>query len=365
MNRTFFSLVAGTMLLMALLPGCTVLDTPNKPPIAVFTAEPQSINVGETIHFSANESKDKDGKIKKYSWTFGDGEFALGPYTSHCYKRGGTFSVDLVVKDDDGAVDRANTTVHVNEWPVAEGLAAKDPVKINEEVTFDGSSSIDKDGKIVEYTWNFGDDSPEVDGAKPTHKFNTIGTFNITLTVKDDHGATAEDAFTIEVVKRHFKVTWAESSEMIDSISDYTEENSTTNKTIEITMTNLTALEFNMTWADHIPVVGAANDEFIFEVEAPDGDIKKVKTTTEVISNVFKIDDLPDVIKHDAASAAEVEAFIGSSYTSKKGNGEYKLRITCVDAGDWYLDQFDVDTGNDWDIVITGYYYSAEIIETG
>jgi len=248
---------------------------------------------------------------------------------------------------------------------VADGMVEKDPVKVNEDVTFDGSSSTDKDGKIVDYLWDFGDDGPEKKGQMPVHRFNKVGTYNITLTVTDDNGAVATDTFKIDVVLRKFKVLWEEGSSLIDTVSDYTTENQTMNKTVEITFTNLTALEFNMTWADHIPVIGAANDEFMLEVESPDGDIKRLTTTTELISHSFKIDDIPDTIKHEAGSAAEVEEFIGSQYTSAKGNGDWKLRITCNDAGDWYLDKFDTDNGNDWEIEVRGYYYSATIIETG
>ncbi|MCK4570635.1 PKD domain-containing protein [Candidatus Bipolaricaulota bacterium] len=55
-------------------------------------------------------------------------------------------------------------------------------------VQFDGSGSIDSDGTIVGYTWNFGDGSID-SGVSQWHRFNTPGTYVVTLTVTDDDGA--------------------------------------------------------------------------------------------------------------------------------------------------------------------------------
>jgi PKD repeat protein len=58
---------------------------------------------------------------------------------------------------------------------------------------FDASTSRDADGRIVNYAWDFGD-SIKVDGAdtiRPAH-FAIRGTYDVTLTVTDDKGATAQ-----------------------------------------------------------------------------------------------------------------------------------------------------------------------------
>ena len=56
---------------------------------------------------------------------------------------------------------------------------------INEEITFDGSASSDPDGEIVEYLWDFGDDST-ADIVDPTHIYEEAGEYTVTLTVKDN-----------------------------------------------------------------------------------------------------------------------------------------------------------------------------------
>ena len=58
-------------------------------------------------------------------------------------------------------------------------------------VTFDATTSIDGDGTIVSYAWNFGDGSDPVVRIEPTtaHTYGATGTFTVSLTVTDDDGA--------------------------------------------------------------------------------------------------------------------------------------------------------------------------------
>ncbi|NQT88755.1 PKD domain-containing protein, partial [bacterium] len=88
-----------------------------------------------------------------------------------------------------------------NLLPVA--VAAGDPTTGYEPliVDFDGSSSYDSDGAVISYTWDFGDDST-ASSATPTVStiYTTPGAFPVTLTVRDDRGATATASLTITVL---------------------------------------------------------------------------------------------------------------------------------------------------------------------
>ena len=81
----------------------------------------------------------------------------------------------------------------VNQAPVAvfsssaTGLAA----------SFDGSASSDAEGLIAGFSWNFGDGQTGT-GAAPTHTYTAAGTYQVTLTVTDEAGATG--SVTHEVV---------------------------------------------------------------------------------------------------------------------------------------------------------------------
>lgn len=57
-------------------------------------------------------------------------------------------------------------------------------------VTLDASASIDPDGSIVSYSWDFGDNTT-AEGRTITHTYTTPGEHLVALTVADDDGATA------------------------------------------------------------------------------------------------------------------------------------------------------------------------------
>ena len=62
---------------------------------------------------------------------------------------------------------------------------------------FSGTTSTDPDGTVEDYQWDF-DDGSAGTGATPAHEYAAPGTYNVTLTVTDDDGAT--DDTSIQVV---------------------------------------------------------------------------------------------------------------------------------------------------------------------
>jgi PKD repeat protein len=70
-------------------------------PHAVITVSPPSASVGQVVSFIGSQSTVSAGRfIVSYSWDFGDGTTGSGPTTSHAYSKAGTFTVTLVVTDD-------------------------------------------------------------------------------------------------------------------------------------------------------------------------------------------------------------------------------------------------------------------------
>ncbi len=59
-----------------------------------------------------------------------------------------------------------------------------------ESCAFDASTSTDTGGTISTYSWNFGDGSPAVTGATPTHVYPTAATYTVTLTITDNTNST-------------------------------------------------------------------------------------------------------------------------------------------------------------------------------
>jgi len=72
-------------------------------------------------------------------------------------------------------------------------------VVVGSSVQFDGSASVDPDGTITSYAWS-GDLSTDLTGVNPTQVFNTVGDFNVVLTVIDDSGLTDTDTLLVSVV---------------------------------------------------------------------------------------------------------------------------------------------------------------------
>ena len=77
-------------------------------PVASFTATPSSGDAPLPVNFDASTSSDLDGTIVDYAWNFGDGNVGSGVNSSNTYTTPGTYTVTLVVTDNEG--NSASTT---------------------------------------------------------------------------------------------------------------------------------------------------------------------------------------------------------------------------------------------------------------
>ena len=172
----------------------------NHPPTADFSYTPANPTDTQTIHFTDN-SDDTDGTIANYTWNFGDGNTSHLENPTHKYGDNGTYTVTLTVTDDKGATDTISKQIEVlNEPPTAYfKYEPTDNIKINDEVVFTDEST-DKDGTIVNYTWNFGDGNVSYE-KNPTHKYAKADTYTVTLTITDNDGATDSSSLDITVKK--------------------------------------------------------------------------------------------------------------------------------------------------------------------
>lgn len=170
-------------------------------PTANFTYSPLLPLVDEEVSFDATNSASNGGTILSYYWMFGDGANAteVTAQISHIYMEGGTYEVSLTVLDSEGLSETAIRLVEVLIPPnVGFSFSPTDPV-IDETVTFNASSSFDPDGTITTYIWIFGDGSPIEEGQVVTHSFSNEGSYEVTLTVYDEHGVENTTARTVTI----------------------------------------------------------------------------------------------------------------------------------------------------------------------
>lgn len=174
----------------------------NTLPIAGFSFNPQTGNAPLTVSFDASTSSDNDGSITSYSWNFADGsDPATGITVEHTYSAGGTgsYEVELTVTDNDNATASKKQELIVNEPPRVTFKMTPNLGNAPLPVTFDGTESVDVDGQITDYEWNFGDGSIPVSGSVVQHVYENAGSYTVQLHLTDDDQASASAAHSIVV----------------------------------------------------------------------------------------------------------------------------------------------------------------------
>jgi PKD repeat protein len=165
----------------------------NAPPV-VDIGEDRIISPDETIHLSGERSYDSDGEIVAYLWDFGDGTLDSGIKVSHQYSMPGTYHVMLTVQDNTRAGNNIGTdriTVIVNDPPQAAASADRRAVAPGEEIVFDGSASVDRDGNLIGFYWDMGD-AAIMEGTRVTHQYEKPGLYTVKLAVRDDSGTSTD-----------------------------------------------------------------------------------------------------------------------------------------------------------------------------
>lgn len=165
--------------------------------------------------FNASASTAPHGTIISYLWDFGDNTTGKGQQVTHKYSAGGNYPVRLRVVDDAGLDAEAVKTVTLNLSPTAAFKVSCE--NSTHACTFDASGSQDTDGTITAYQWDFGDNSTG-SGATVTHTFDSIGTYEIRLTVTDNEDATGTTSRTLAVSDENTSPTASFTSGCTDSI---------------------------------------------------------------------------------------------------------------------------------------------------
>jgi len=108
----------------------------------------------------------------------------------------GKYSYYVLATDTSGNRNVSETRVvtislPTNKPPVANFTYSPENPVVGQVITFDASESYDPDGYIVSYEWDFGDGNvTSTTHEIIKHSYSESGSYKVTLTVKDDDGAT-------------------------------------------------------------------------------------------------------------------------------------------------------------------------------
>ncbi|MCD6237094.1 MAG: PKD domain-containing protein, partial [Thermoplasmata archaeon] len=171
----------------------------NMPPFSSFSYYPLNPTTADIVYFN-DSSLDEDGYIVNWTWSFGDGNISYERNTTHRYEMAGTYLVNLTVTDNKGAKDSYELQINISKSPNQPPVANFSylPLTPSTEDTIQFNDlSFDPDGFIVNWTWDFGDGNTSFE-RNTTHQYSMQGTYNITLTVRDNY--TAIDYVTKQII---------------------------------------------------------------------------------------------------------------------------------------------------------------------
>ncbi|MFP4468957.1 MAG: PKD domain-containing protein, partial [Bacteroidales bacterium] len=161
------------------------------PPVVAHFDAPDEVCAGASAAFV--DLSDTGGlSVASRTWYFGDGHFSSDENPLHQYENPGLYMVRLEILDERGCLATYAQPVQVNQSPVAsfeyEGECAGQAVRFS-----DHSSAGEDYAQITAWHWDFGDPDSgnnSADSRNPLHVFSAPGTYEVHLTVTNNHGCT-------------------------------------------------------------------------------------------------------------------------------------------------------------------------------
>jgi len=169
--------------------------TSNEGPTAAFSSNVTSCCASLSVNFT-DESTKGSNNITSWYWDFGDGTNSTAQNPSHIYDAG-TYNVTLTVTDSHGCSDTKTEENYItsNEGPTAAFSSNLTRCSLTVQFTDEstaGSNPIDS------WYWDFGDGNNST-LENPSHTYGAPGTYNVTLTVTDEHGCSDTETKTVTV----------------------------------------------------------------------------------------------------------------------------------------------------------------------
>lgn len=220
-------------------PELQVTNGPNKAPIARFTVDRTSVQVGEPVNFTSSSSDpDAGGGIKEYKWDFGDGTKGENKASvTHTYQKANVdgYKTKLTVVDanaSEATSDLIRIFVDAQAQPPVASFTTSSSAG-SKTVQFTSTSSADEaaGAAIKKYSWDFDvavdangdgkkDNDIESGEPNPSHTYGNFGIFRAKLTVEDNQGQVRSITNFVNVKPEAPKVAWTGGP----TTSDYTDQ---------------------------------------------------------------------------------------------------------------------------------------------
>ncbi|NQT73729.1 MAG: PKD domain-containing protein [Chloroflexi bacterium] len=166
-------------------PATQILTVLPHPPAAIFSGEPISGGAPLTVKFDDKSTR----TISSWAWDFGDGGTSEVQSPLHTYTEAGNYTVSLTVDGPDGSdTESVEDYIQVVEVDFSADYASGyHPL----DVQFTDQSK----GDIVSWAWHFGDGGMSEEQS-PSHTYQDVGVYPVSLTVTGQLGAIATEEKT-------------------------------------------------------------------------------------------------------------------------------------------------------------------------
>jgi gliding motility-associated-like protein len=158
------------------------------PPEAAF--HNTSVCLNSATVFTDSSSVGGVQVLSTWSWDFGDGTNSTAMNPSHTYTSAGTYTAQLITSTNQNCLDTAQRLITIYAPPqvtfAGDTLLHCNPWCVNFRDTTSGAA-----GSISKWVWNFGDNTPplaQTVWGVANHCYPKAGTYDVTLTVKSNHG---------------------------------------------------------------------------------------------------------------------------------------------------------------------------------
>ncbi|MCI4365414.1 MAG: PKD domain-containing protein [Thermoplasmata archaeon] len=163
---------------------------------ATLNLRPTALDAGQAVTFRSDPSNGTAPYM--YAWEFGDGTGGpLGPAPTHVYPAGGSFDAQVTVTDAGGGRVALSHVILV--YPTLSVTASANATSIPAGAPLNFSAAAGGGSGVYAYSWGFGDGTPGSTLRYAHHAYESLGTFSVTLSVRDSLGSSVTTSLRVTV----------------------------------------------------------------------------------------------------------------------------------------------------------------------